>query len=270
MISFPNAKINLGLHILHKRPDNYHEIDSFFVPVPWCDILEITPSQRFEWTNTGLAIDAKPEENLCVKAYLLIKEKYQLPPVRIHLHKVIPMGAGLGGGSSDGAFAIKMLNELFSLQMTLKEQQQFATYLGSDCSFFIENKPAFVSGKGEILEVHPQNPLQNLWIVLIYPQFSVNTRQAYQHIVPQIPLKSCRDIIKHLSISTWKDFLKNDFEASVFKKYPTLASIKTELYEKGAIYASMTGSGSSIYGIFHQKIDISSFSQYLVWQGKIE
>jgi len=265
MIAFPNAKINLGLNVLYKRPDGYHQIDSCFYPIDWCDILEITPSDKVILEITGLAIDADVESNLCMKAYRLLATEYNLPPVRIHLHKVIPMGGGLGGGSADATCTIQLLDALFSLQLSISEKQRLSSLIGSDCPFFVENNPALVSGRGEILASHSPI-LKNLFIVVVNPHLHISTKEAYGGIIPQIPAKNCAEILS-MPLQEWKHYLKNDFEISAFRKFPILAQIKEGMYRQGAIYASMTGSGSSIYGIFEQQPNIAFPKEYAVWTG---
>ncbi len=259
MIAFPNAKINLGLDILSKRPDAYHNISSCFYPIGWSDVLEIIPSNEFQFTSSGLAIAGNTESNLCVKAYKLLSSSYKITPVHIHLHKIIPMGAGLGGGSSDGAFTLKLLNQLLQLDIPIEKLKLFAAQLGSDCTFFIENTPALVTGVGEII-----NPisfsLSAYQLVVIYPKIHVSTASAFQEIIPQYPDVPIEEIISG-GIVSFKGKLKNDFENSIFKSTPELAKIKEMLYEQGAIYASMSGSGSALYGIFNKKTSLDEFEK---------
>jgi len=251
MISFPHCKINLGLNILVKRPDGYHEIETCFYPIPWTDILEIIPSEHLEFTSSGIAIPGRPEENLCLKAYHLLRKDFELSPVKIHLHKIIPMGAGLGGGSSDAAFTLRLLNTIFELKISEEAMKQYASRLGSDCSFFVKDTPQVGTGRGEIL-----NPIQfNLkekFIVIIIPPIHVSTAEAYAGVKPAMS-SNIMDIITR-DISSWRNLLKNDFEESVFRNHLQIKSIKEKLYQRNAVYASMSGSGSAVYGIFEKEI----------------
>jgi len=251
MIVFPNAKINLGLNILNKRADGYHNIASCFYPVNWSDVLEIIISDKFNITLSGIPIPGEKNDNLIVKAYQLLKEAYDVPPVNIQLHKVIPIGAGLGGGSADCAFAIKAFNELFKLGLTAEEMEAYAAQLGSDCPFFIKNKPVNVSGTGNVFNETSVN-LKNKFIVLVYPNLHISTGEAYSGIVPKQPEIQNQEILSE-PLRNWKNKLKNDFEESVFPKYPELKVLKKSMYDAGAVYASMTGSGSTVYGIFEEK-----------------
>lgn len=256
MLSFPNAKINLGLNVVSKRPDGYHNIESVFYPIPWSDSLEIIESKTIKFSSTGLDIPGNPESNLCLKAYNLLKEKFDIPPVHIHLHKIIPMGAGLGGGSSDGAFTLKMLNEQFTLNLSDNELELLAGQLGSDCPFFIKNKPVFVSGTGNEFKTINLN-LSGKTIVLKNPGIHIGTKEAYAGITPKSSQVTITDIISQ-SVSTWKEVLKNDFESSIFPNHPDILQLKESLYQVGAAYASMTGSGSTVYGIFDHTPDFDN------------
>ncbi len=261
MLSFPNAKINLGLNIISKRPDGYHNIESCFYPIPWCDALEIIESEELKFTTSGLEIPGTTESNLCLKAYHLVEKDYQIPPVHIHLHKVIPMGAGLGGGSSDGAFTLKVLNELFELGIDKNELQQMAGKLGSDCPFFIENKPTYVSGTGGDFQNIDIN-LSGKHIALKNPGIHIGTQEAYAGVTPKPSKKDIREIISN-DISHWKTNLHNDFEDSIFPNHPQVEKLKKMLYDLKADYASMTGSGSTVYGIFEKKpVKIEDFEVF--------
>jgi len=265
MITFPNAKINIGLNILRKRADEFHDIESLFYPVAFFDVLELVKSKQFEFTSSGLDIPGHSANNLCIKAYNIIKNDYSIGNVKMHLHKVIPMGAGLGGGSANGAFCINMLNELFELNIPVKKRINYAAQLGSDCSFFIENRSAFATGKGEILR--PLNvDLSGKWIILVNPNIHVSTADAFSGVTVD---DSKTDLIDKLTspLSRWNESIINEFETSVFKKYPQIESLKKELYDSGAEYASMTGSGSTIYGIFDQEPAVS-FNQFFTWKGR--
>lgn len=260
MLVFPNCKINLGLHIVCKRADGYHDLETVFYPVPFTDALEIianTDSKtEIEFTGTGLAVEGKAQDNLCVKAYHLLKTDFpHLPAVKIHLHKIIPMGAGLGGGSADAAFMLMALNTKFNLSLTAPQLLNYALRLGSDCPFFILNKPCFASGRGDLLEPIGVD-LSTYKIVLINPGIHINTGWAFSKISPA-PSKKSIPVIVQQPIETWYSDLQNDFEAPVFEAYPQIKGIKETLYQQGAIYAAMSGSGSTVFGIFKTTIDIS-------------
>ncbi len=266
MILFPNAKINLGLHVLSKRKDQYHNIETLIHPVEFCDILEFLPSCETEtiFKLSGIPVTGEMKENLVYKAYMMLKERFNLPQLKIHLHKIIPAGAGLGGGSSDGAFMLKGLNKMFDLRLSMTELRNYAAALGSDCSFFIENLPALVTGKGEIL-APAVNYIDNYKILLFFPGFPASTAEAYRGIVPD-PDKNSLISILETDIRNWKKNLKNDFEKSIFEYYPVLRDLKDKLYECGAVYASMSGSGSSIYGLFEQDFRMPhELEKNLIW-----
>ncbi|MCF2489794.1 4-(cytidine 5'-diphospho)-2-C-methyl-D-erythritol kinase [Dyadobacter sp. CY347] len=269
MLVFPNAKINIGLNIVEKRPDGYHNIESCFYPVGWSDALEITLEERFSFESDGIAIPGSVSDNLCTKAYQMIAADYPLPPVKMHLLKSIPIGAGLGGGSADAAFAIKALNEQFDLKISFEKQLAYARRLGSDCAFFIPNKPAYCFEKGDLFEDIELN-LKGKWIVLVNPGLHISTVEAYSGIVPKHGGHDLRHVLKE-PIANWKFQVKNDFEATLFPKYPLLAEIKEALYEQGASYAAMSGSGSTLFGIFEQEKDLEKhFTGYTVWQGPLD
>jgi 4-diphosphocytidyl-2-C-methyl-D-erythritol kinase len=254
MITFPNAKINLGLNVVAKRDDGYHNIETIFYPVSGLtDILEIVESDEFSFHPTGIPVDSAPENNLCVKAYRILEREYQLPPVSIYLHKIIPLGAGLGGGSSDASFTLTTLNKIFGLNISSGQLKNYASDLGSDCAFFIDNIPSKALGRGELLEPVEVN-LSGLHLLLEKPDIHVSTKEAYSSIVPQIPDLSVSDIIK-LPIDKWKDLLQNDFEKSIFPIHPAIARIKEKMYDRGAIYSSMSGSGATVFGLFKEKLN---------------
>ena len=244
MIVYPNAKINLGLNILRKREDGYHDISSLFYPVKECvDILEIVKSEKFEFTKSGIEI---PDgQNICEKAWRLLDADFGIGNVKIHLHKQIAIGAGLGGGSADASFTLKVLDDLFDLNLSDTELEKYALKLGADCPFFIENKPKLVEGMGEKMTFVDLD-LSEYNIRLINPGIHVSTKEAYNGVVPKISEQAVEQIIQ-LPIKEWKNKLKNDFEDSVFAKHPQLEKIKEDLYNNGAIYASMSGSGSVLY-----------------------
>lgn len=257
MLAFPNAKINLGLNILSKRPDGYHNLESCFYPIPWTDVLEITKSKKLSFKSTGLAIPGDEENNLCIKAYHLLADDYDLPPVHIHLHKVIPMGAGLGGGSADGAFVLKMLNEISGLNLPAESLEHYAARLGSDCPFFIQNKPVFASGTGTTFQ-DVTIDLSGNYLAVFHPGIHIGTQEAYSEVQPHIPAERIIDLVKK-PIEKWKAVLRNDFEDSVFPKYPQIKLLKEKLYHSGALYASMSGSGSAVFGIFETKPALTEF-----------
>lgn len=251
MILFPPCKINLGLNVKRKREDGYHELESVMYQLPWCDILEIVKSDVFSFSSSGLAIPGETDANLCIKAYQLLAEKYDLSPVKIHLHKILPMGAGLGGGSADGAYTLRILNDLFELQLTNDELRTFAAKLGSDCALFIEDPPQLAKGRGEILTPIELN-LSGYYVQLINIGIHISTKMAFEN------LNFSNDELSFANLSVrniheWKDFLVNDFEASIFPHHPELEQLKKRLYDNGAIYASMTGSGSTMFGIYQEE-----------------
>jgi 4-diphosphocytidyl-2-C-methyl-D-erythritol kinase len=249
MLIFPNCKINLGLQITGQRTDGFHNIETIFYPLPLCDALEIVAAPSNDFTFTGEAIPGNVNDNLCVKAFQLLKTDFPaLPAIHLHLHKIIPLGAGLGGGSADAAFTLLLLNDKFQLQLTQQQLADYASVLGSDCAFFIYNTACQGSGKGEILNPVSLN-LSGYSFVLVYPRISVNTAWAYSQIKPTDPKKSINEIIQE-PIDKWKNDLVNDFEEPVFESFPIIGEIKRQFYEQGALYAAMTGSGSTVFGIF--------------------
>lgn len=252
MIVFPNAKINLGLNITKKRNDGYHEIETVMYPIPLQDVLEIIPANETSLHTTGIVMNNCPmENNLVYKAWKLIYDKHNIDPVEIHLHKQIPHGAGLGGGSADAAFTITTLNEIFKLNLSLATMQKLAAELGSDCAMFIENKPVLAKGRGEILAPIKVS-LKGTFLILITPPIHISTAEAYKGIKPQTPPIELKRIIEQ-GIETWNKLLSNDFENSIFNKHVELENIKANLYLNGASYAAMSGSGSAIFGLFYEK-----------------
>lgn len=263
MILFPNAKINIGLYVTEKRPDGFHNLESAFFPINWNDILEITPQDKFEFSSSGLSISGKMEDNLCYRAYQLLAQEHSIPGVHIHLHKIIPMGAGLGGGSSDAAFTLMGLRDLFELPLSNADLVPYAQQLGSDCAFFLLNSPAFGVGKGDELTVLNNN-IQAKYIVLVYPKMAISTQEAYANISVSPAKNHLPDVLKK-PIEEWKSLVHNDFEDSVFPKYPVLKDIKEDLYQLGAVYAAMSGSGSTLFGLFNQTIEHPThWKDYLV------
>lgn len=269
MISFPNAKINIGLNILNKREDGFHNIESVFYPIAWNDALEACKADNFTFNSSGLAIPGETKNNLIIKAYKLLE--HLLPKgesAKIHLHKVIPMGAGLGGGSADGAFALKLLKELFKLNLSDEQLENMAAKLGSDCPFFIKNKPVFCYDRGvKFKEIDLD--LSSYKVCVINPNIHISTAEAYGAITPSFPKKQLMDSIKS-PITAWKGLISNDFEAPLVKKYPKIGALKEQLYNLGATYAAMTGSGSTVYGIFDKEIVTEKyFNGLTTWQGQM-
>ncbi|MEF8803937.1 MULTISPECIES: 4-(cytidine 5'-diphospho)-2-C-methyl-D-erythritol kinase [Bacteroides] len=252
MIVFPNIKINLGLSITEKRPDGYHNLETVFYPVALEDALEIRAlpeaDKKITLHQYGMEIAGKPEDNLVAKAYSLLDKEFHLPPVEIHLYKHIPSGAGLGGGSSDAAFMLKLLNGHFHLNLSEEQLEIYAATLGADCAFFIKNKPVYAEGIGNIFSPIELS-LKGYQIMIVKPDVFVSTREAFANIHPHHPEYPVKEVIRR-PVAEWKDILINDFEASVFPQHPVIGEIKQELYNQGAIYASMSGSGSSVFGLF--------------------
>lgn len=256
MILFPNCKINFGLQILRRRPDGYHDIATIMYPTDWCDILEITPSQDgiTHLITTGNPVDCPPEKNLVMKAYNAVKGRFpSLPAVEINLHKIIPDGAGLGGGSADASFTILGLNEIFKLGLDKSQMAEIAAGIGADCPFFIYNRPLLATGIGEIFTETDIN-LAAYHILIVKPISSVSTKEAYAGVTPRDCNISPAEIVKN-DVSTWKNTLINDFEESLFPNHPEIAAAKASLYDHGALYASMTGSGAAVFGIFRELDD---------------
>ncbi|MGM0377604.1 MAG: 4-(cytidine 5'-diphospho)-2-C-methyl-D-erythritol kinase [Bacteroidota bacterium] len=280
MIVFPNAKINIGLHVTEKRPDGFHNIETIFFPVPdkpgesdrFCDVLEVLPARKkkndsLQVTGTSEKIDI--QDNLVMKALQLLRERYSIPPVNIHLHKKIPSGAGLGGGSSDAAFMLRSINDLFKLNISSGDLETMASQLGADCAFFIRNNPTLAKGKGN--EFSPVSlDLKGYWLAIVVPSFHIGTAEAYRNIHPRIPERNILDTIQQKP-EKWPTHLINDFEANaIAMKCPEIKLIKETLYEKGAAYASMSGSGSAVYGIFRQQPEMAWPNSYTYWCGPVE
>lgn len=252
MLVFPNAKINLGLNITEKRPDGYHNLETIFYPIPVDDALEVNilheKNEKYRLHQAGLEIAGEAESNLVVKAYKLLDKEYNLPPIDIHLFKHIPSGAGLGGGSADAAFMLKLLNDKFNLGLEDEALETYAASLGADCAFFIKNQPIYAEGIGNIFSPI-QLSLKGYQVWLVKPDIFVSTREAFSQIKPHHPDISLKELIQ-LPVKEWKGRMINDFEESVFPQFPAIGEIKEEMYRQGALYASMSGSGSSVYGIF--------------------
>ena len=270
MIYFPNAKINIGLYITEKRNDGFHNIESIFYPIPLCDVLEIIINDEKDtvFSSTGIDIPGSKEENLCVKAYELLRNDFKLPGLKIHLHKIIPIGAGLGGGSADTSFFINAVNELFGLNISASKIEKYALHLGSDCPFFIKNEPAFVTGRGEVFE-KLELDLKGYYLVIINPGIHISTKEAYDGITVEKPKISVKDFISNNTISDWKGNIHNQFEDTIFSIYPKIGQIKNTLYDLGATYAAMSGSGSTVFGLFKTKPDFdfkSAYPEYFTWE----
>ena len=271
MLTFPNAKLNLGLYITERRPDGFHNLESVFLPLPWTDALEILPAEAGHATSitlTGRPIPGDPATNLCVRAYELLQADFpQLPPVQIYLHKIVPIGAGLGGGSADAAFALKATNDLFGLALSPETLESYARRLGADCAFFIRNKPVLAVERGDVFQDLDLN-LSGTGCVVVYPNLHISTPEAFAGIKPQPPKHALRAALAQ-PLATWRDTVSNDFEGSLAPKYPVLAEIKQQLYAAGAAYASLSGSGSAVYGLWAagESAPVQWPAEYSVWRG---
>jgi 4-diphosphocytidyl-2-C-methyl-D-erythritol kinase len=270
MICFPNAKVNLGLRITEKRPDGFHNIETVFYPIPVKDALEIVPLLQggdFRLTTSGINLDSNSENNLVTRAFKLFQQSYSIKKgFDVYLHKAIPSGAGLGGGSSDAAFMLKLLSEETGLNCDLDVLEFLASQLGSDCPFFIKNLPVFATGTGNVFE-NINVSLKGYYIVLVKPDIHVPTAEAYSNVKPQKHEVSLKTLIE-MPLNEWKNIIFNDFETSVFSKFPEIGEIKQKLYDKGAVFALMSGSGSSVYGIFKDEISLKDdFSNCFYWNG---
>lgn len=266
MVAFPPCKINLGLHILSKRTDGYHALETCFYPVPWTDILEVIPSDTLSFSCSGEAIPGNPNDNLCLRAYHLLQKDFMLSPVRIHLHKIIPTGAGLGGGSADGAYTLRLLNDLFSLNLTPTALAAYAAQLGSDCAFFTQDVPQLGTGRGEIL-THINLSLKDKFLVVAKPPIHVSTAEAYAGVTPVTPATGLVQTLTQEPLAAWKEKLHNDFETSVFARHPSIEALKEKFYGAGAVYASMSGSGAAVFGIFDKGVDLAFDAGIVHWSG---
>ncbi len=273
MICFPNAKINIGLRVVERQSDGYHHIETILYPVGLSDILEFVEDSAVNSGTcrlkiTGLSIPAPVEDNLVMKAYKLMNRNKKLPGIQAHLHKIIPMGSGLGGGSSDAAFMLKSLDEVYTSGMNQGEMANIAANIGSDCPFFIRNTPVYAFGKGErFKEINLD--LSGLYLIMVLPGIHISTPEAYASVSVGKPEQSLYDLIR-FPVETWKDNIINDFETNIFKRFPELEMIKEELYRLGAVFASMSGSGSTIYGLFlNPPQNMGSIEEYFYWQGKL-
>lgn len=270
MVSFPHCKINLGLNVLSRREDGYHNIVTCFYPLPLTDILEIIPAPELSISFSGDSIPGEGAENLCLRAYHLLRNEFNISPVKIHLHKIVPIGGGLGGGSSDAAYTLRLLNEIFELNLPKEGLHAYASTLGSDCAFFLQETPMLGTGKGERLQPIQLN-LSGQYLVLIKPPIHVSTANAYEGVIPNPAKNDLREVLENKPVNEWRGQLVNDFEYSVFKKFPVIDRIKEKLYEHGALYASMSGSGSSVYGIFREQVDLAKhFSEMFYWSSILE
>ena len=261
MVDFPNAKINIGLNIVSKRPDVYHNLQTVFYPVPLYDVLEVLESNNDTFTIIDNDDESLTKNNLCLDAVQLLRKDYKIPPLKIILKKNIPMGAGMGGGSADASFMLKLLNEKFNLKIPESKLAQYALQLGADCPFFIYNAPMYAEGIGEKF-TPVKISLKGMWMCIVFPNLHVSTKEAFAGITPARPDFNLKELEK-LPIEDWKDKVINDFEKPAFEKYPQLKRIKDKLYENGALYASMTGSGSAFYGIYNTKMPIDFEENYV-------
>jgi 4-diphosphocytidyl-2-C-methyl-D-erythritol kinase len=266
MICFPNAKINLGLHITERRSDGYHNLESVFYPVPLKDALEVVVSDKTSFTQTGFSLGIATENNLVMKAYVLMSRHHRLPPLAVFLKKAIPTGAGLGGGSADAAFMLKLLNEQCGNEASENKLLEIAEAIGADCPFFIRNTPVLATGTGNIFQPVTLS-LKGTAIYIVKPPVSIATKEAYSMVNPHKPEFSL-GTLPSIPIHEWRHVLKNDFEPHIFKKYPVIENIKAQLYAKGAMYASMTGSGSAVFGLFSKTIPLT-FDGCFVWKGTL-
>lgn len=269
MIVFPGCKINLGLYVTGKRPDGYHNLETCFYAVPWKDILEAVPAEEYKLDITGIDLPSGGD-NLCTKAYRLLKDRYNIPPVHAHLHKILPFGAGLGGGSSDGASMLLLLNKFFNLNLPVTELESLAAELGSDCPFFINPSPKIATGRGELFS-SVNLSLKGKIIVIVKPPQSVSTADAYRNIKIEKPAVPVKEVIENYPLKGWRNNLFNAFEDYAFSQIPELPEIKEQLYQKGSLFALMSGSGSAVFGIFEQQPDLSGFSTACrIWSGQLD
>ncbi len=271
MTLFPNAKINIGLYVTGKRKDGYHDIESLFYPVGVRDALEFVvqkPGLDFdEFTVTGIETDCSMNDNLVMKALNQLRNYYTIPPLKIHLHKVIPPGSGLGGGSSDAAFMLMYLNRYFKLGIDKDGLKEQAMKIGSDCAFFISNKASFISGRGEVI-TESDFTLEGRYMLIVYPGIHISTAEAYSMVSPGIPVKKIGEQIKE-PVHTWRDKINNDFQDVIISKHPAIGDIISRMYDEGALYCSMSGSGSAVYGIFDEIPGRSNYHDYWIWKGML-
>lgn len=271
MLTFSSCKINLGLNIIKKRPDGFHSIETIFYPIDFIqDAIEIISHSKAkdEYHFTGIKMDCKEEENLCVKTINLLRHHFDFPSISLYLHKSVPMGAGLGGGSANVASIINLINNKYQLNIPEDNRRKLASQIGSDCAFFIQPIPSFGEGKGEILS-KVNLSLSGYHLLIVKPPIHISTALAYKNAIPQSGRKTVKELILNNDISNWKNVLQNDFENGIFKEYPEISKIKETLYKSGAIYAQMSGSGSAVFGIFDSKTEISFTNEYLKLWGNI-
>lgn len=270
MVSFPPCKINLGLHVTSKRADGYHDIATCFYTVPWNDILEIVPAKDFKFSMSGDPVPGAAADNLCMRAYHLLNQEFDLKPVAIHLMKNIPIGAGLGGGSADGAHTLRILNAIFNLGIPHDKLKGYASQLGSDCAFFLENGPMMGAGRGDLLTPVSVS-LKGKFLIIVKPEAHVSTARAYAGVTPRTPDHNLRDVLESKPLKEWKSLVKNDFEETLFREFPIIEAIHQKLYAFGAVYASMSGSGSAVYGIFENETDLrKEFESMTYWSGFLD
>lgn len=268
MLVFPNSKINLGLNIVKKRFDGFHDLETVFYPINWCDALEVLESKdakSFEIFFSGTKVQGDSNDNILYKTWKLIQEYKSIPNIKVHLHKAIPMGAGLGGGSSDASFFINLLDKQFGLSLSFLQKHKIAAQLGSDCPFFLKNQPVLAEGKGDELSPVSVN-LSSYYILVVYPGIHSNTREAFAGLKPEPSKHNLKKTIETIPLTDWKNVLFNDFEKTIFLKYPEIKLLKEQLYSEGALYVSLSGSGSSVYAIFDKKPEIqlpASYQSYL-------
>ena len=272
MLTFPTAKLNLGLYVIQRRPDGFHTLESVMVPLPWADVLEILPApagRPGSISLTGRPIPGDPATNLCLRAYELLQADFPaLPPAQLYLHKIVPIGAGLGGGSADAAFALKAANELLELKLSVAQLESYARRLGSDCAFFIQNKPVLAVERGDVFE-EINLSLTGTSCVVVYPNLHIGTAEAYAGITPQRPAHPLREALTQ-PMETWRDTVSNDFETALTPTYPVLGEVKRQLYAAGAAYASLSGSGSAVYGLWPAGAEAPALTwpaAFTVWRG---
>ncbi|MCK4748789.1 MAG: 4-(cytidine 5'-diphospho)-2-C-methyl-D-erythritol kinase [Bacteroidales bacterium] len=271
MILFSPAKINIGLRIIERRKDGFHNLQSVMFPLGLCDILEIRKSvdqeSGIQFSQSGIQLESGTGKNLCIKAYELLNAEILLPPVNLHLHKQIPVGAGLGGGSSNAGIALRGLNSISPDPLSHERLLELAGRLGSDCPFFLFDRPMMMEGRGEILSPFALDTDQ-LYLVLLFPEIHISTKDAYGGVIPEVPGKHLQELIIQ-PMHQWKHQVINDFESSVFKKYPELGSLKAQLYQAGAVYASLSGSGSALFGLFSDQPRLTgNLARYVIWEGR--
>ncbi|PPL04705.1 4-(cytidine 5'-diphospho)-2-C-methyl-D-erythritol kinase [Parapedobacter indicus] len=255
MIAFANAKINIGLQVLSRREDGYHQLETVFYPLKMYDVLEVVEATDTRFIPSGIPIPGDAKDNLCLRAYRLLAEAYDLPPVCIYLHKTIPIGAGLGGGSADAAFLLTLLNDKFELGLAESQLLGYARRLGADCAFFIRNTPVLATGIGDVFE-DIEVDLSGYHVVVVKPPVHVSTAEAYRAVTPDPASRQLKSAISH-PVATWRDAIVNDFEAGIFAVHPVIATIKENLYQSGALFASMSGSGSAVYGLFNKSVQLT-------------